>query len=143
MAGNNCTCFIVFLLGKLKNISTCAVLRCINNQMKNKDKSFLVCPQHLRLKKAWLNAINRKEGNLPHKVVVFSDHFEEQCFNCSWWLQNELYYSDRPVERKLIKGAIPTILPYQNLKGQQEASLERGQINSRREVSVYILSLVP
>ena len=48
-----------------------------------------------------------------------------------------------PTKRKLIKGSILTILPYENLKGQQEASLECEKINSRREVSIYISSLAP
>ena len=96
-------------------MSTCAKLGCSNNQTKNKDKSFCSLPSTPEIKKAWLNGINRKKDNLPHKVVACSNHFEEQCFDCSWRLQNELYHSDRPVKRKLIKGAIPTILPYQNI----------------------------
>ena len=82
-------------------MSTSAVLGCSNNQTKNEDKSFFRLPTILEIKKTWLNAINCKEGNLPHKVVVSSDHFEEQCFDCSWRLHNELYYSDRLVKRKL------------------------------------------
>ena len=124
-------------------MSTCAVLGCSNNQTKNKNKSFFSLPSTPEIKKAWLNAIIFKECNLPHKVVVCSDHFEEQYFDCSWRLQIEIFYSDRPVKRKLIKGAIPTMFPYQNFKGQQEVSLEREQINSRREVSIYIFLLVP
>ena len=63
-------------------MSTCAVLGCSNNQAKNKDEFFRL-PTTPEIKKAWLNAIKRKEGNLPHKVVVCSGHFEEQCFDCS------------------------------------------------------------
>ena len=47
------------------------------------------------------------------------------------------------VQLKENLGAIPTILPYQNLKGQQEAPLEHELINSRQEVSIYIVSLAP
>ena len=69
-------------------MSTSTVLGCFNNQTKNKDKSFFRLPTIPEIKKTWLNAINRKEGNLPHNVVVCSDHFEEQCFDCSWRLHN-------------------------------------------------------
>ena len=60
-------------------MSTCAVLGCSHNQMKNKNKSFFRLPTTPEIKKAWLNPINCKESNLPHKVVICLDHFEEQC----------------------------------------------------------------
>ena len=61
----------------------------------------------------WLAAISRDKGNLPsiYQVSVCSDHFEGKYFNKSWDLQNRLSYTDRPIKRKLISTAIPT-LPY-------------------------------
>ena len=60
----------------------------------------------------------------------------EECFDHSWRLQNEFYYSDRPVKRKHYKGAIPAILFYANPKCQLAASLECEKRNSRQEVNM-------
>ena len=76
-------------------MSTCAVFGCSNNQTKNKNKSFFRLPTTPEIKKAWLSAINIKEGNLPHKIVVCSGYFDEQCFDCSWRLQNERYCCEK------------------------------------------------
>ena len=54
-------------------MSTCAKLGCSNNQTKSKDKSFFSLPSTPEIKKAWLNGINRKKDNLPHKVVACSN----------------------------------------------------------------------
>ena len=48
-----------------------------------------------------------------------------------------------PVKKEYIKVTILTILPYENLKGQQEAYLECEKINSKREVNIYNSLSVP
>ena len=56
-------------------------------------------------------------------------------------VKKAIYYTKllqcRPVQRKLIKGTIPTILLSENLKGQQEISLECGPINLKCKVSIF------
>ena len=56
-------------------------------------------------------ALSSGKGNLPSNVNVCSDHFEDKYFDKSWDLQNWLFYTDRPIKRKLISTAIPTLLP--------------------------------
>ena len=70
---------------------------------KNKDNTFFCLPTTPRREGAWLDLVNPKKGNLPDKTVVCSDHFEEEYFDFSWKFQKELYYTDCPVEKSLMK----------------------------------------
>ena len=49
------------LLGKSENISTCTELGCSNNKQKRNIR--------VRDTKFWLNVINRRNHNLPHRVT--------------------------------------------------------------------------
>ena len=49
-------------------------------------------------------------------MYVCSDHFEDDYFDSSWMLQSTLTYSDRPIQRRLCPGGIPTKFPYKPVK---------------------------
>ena len=80
---------------------------CCNTSRKNKDKTFHGLPKDKAISDAWIKAINRSD-KLPKAVFLYSDHFEESCYNLSWTLQNDLFYKNRPCKRRLLPGAIPT-----------------------------------
>ena len=58
--------------------------------------------------KVWITQLNREKDNLPSKVYVCSAHFEDDCFDSSWML--------RPIQRRLLPGAIPTKFPHEPVK---------------------------
>ena len=90
----------------------CAAVNCKNTSRKDKDKTFFLMPKDVTIQSAWKNAIRRTE--LPSKVYLCSDHFEEKCFDSAWKLQNELFYKDRLIKRKLLPGSIPTLFPHKH-----------------------------
>ena len=96
----------------------CAAVYCCNNKRKNKDKTFFSLPKDTAVAKVWIAKLNREKDNLPSKVYVCSDHFEDDCFDSSWMLQSALTYSDRPIQRRLCPGAIPTKFQYKPVKEQ-------------------------
>ena len=49
---------------------------------------------------------------------ICSGYVEDNCFDSSWMLQPSLTYSDRPIQRKLYPGAIPTKLQHKPVTGQ-------------------------
>ena len=76
---------------------------------------------------------------ITQNFVCFQ-HVEENYFYHSRRLQNEWDshggYTYCPVKSKLLKGAVPTILPYENPIGQLAASLQCKKQTWRREVSI-------
>ena len=60
-------------------MSWCAVVNCHNDSKRNHDKSYFQLPKDEHLKKTWVRLINRTE--LPKRVYVCSDHFQESCFD--------------------------------------------------------------
>ena len=64
----------------------CAKVFCHNNKRKNKDKTFFSLPKDTAVAKVWIAKLNREKDNLPSKVYVCSDHFEDNCFDFSWML---------------------------------------------------------
>ena len=96
----------------------CAAVLCHKNKRKNKDKTFFSLPKDTTLAKVWIAKLNREKNNLPYKVYVCSDHFEDDCFDSSWMLQSTLTYSDRPIQRCPRPGAIPTKFPHKPVKEQ-------------------------
>ena len=79
----------------------------------NKQANYFNLPKDIQRRKSWLAAISGDTGNLPSiYVFVCSDHFEDKYFDKSWDLQNWPFYTDRPIKRKLILTAIPTLLSH-------------------------------
>ena len=73
--------------------------------------TFFPLPKDIAAAKVWIARLNREKDNFPSKVYVCSDHFEDDCFDSFWMLQSTLTYSDRPTQRRLRPGAIPTKIP--------------------------------
>ena len=89
----------------------CSAVYCHNNKRKNKDKTFFSLPKDTAVAKVWIAKLDREKNNLPSKVYVCSDHLKNDCFD-SRMLQSTLTYSDRPIQRRLRQGAIPTKFPH-------------------------------
>ena len=62
---------------------------------------------------------------------VRSDHFEDDCFDPSWMLQSTLSYSDRPIQRRLRPGAIPTKFPHKPVKERHFSNVKRLIVKKR------------
>ena len=89
---------------------------CHNNEKKNKDKTFLTLPRDATLAKTWIAKLNREKDNLPKNVWICSDHFEDDFFYSSWMLQSSLTFQERPIQRHLLSGAVPTRFPHKQTK---------------------------
>ena len=111
----------------------CSAVYCYNNKRKNKDKTFFSLPKVTAVAKVWIAKLNREKNNLPSKVYVCSDHFENDCFDSSWMLQSTLTYSDRPIQRRLREGAIPTKFPHKPVK-ERHFSKQREETHRKKEV---------
>ena len=92
----------------------CSIVRCKNKQANNSEVTYFSLSKDPQRRKSWLAAISRDKSNLPSNVFVCSDHFEDKYFDKSWDLQNRLFYTERPIKRKLISTAIPT-LPHKQI----------------------------
>ena len=95
-------------------ITNCSAV-CRNNK-KNKDKAFFILPRDPALVNVWIAKVNREKDNLPKNVWVCSDHFEDDCFDSSWMLESSLTHPERPIQRHLHSGAIPTNFPPKQTK---------------------------
>ena len=73
--------------------------------------SYFRLPKDTSFHKDWIHAAGHPIDNLPSKILICSDHFEEKYFDTSWKLKNELYYKGRHISRRLLPGSIPTLLP--------------------------------
>ena len=93
----------------------CSIVGCNNKQAKNSEVTYFNLAKDPQRRKSWLAAISRGKGNLPSNAFVCSDHFEDRYFHKSWALQNRLFYTGRPIKRKLISTAIPTLLPHKQI----------------------------
>ena len=69
---------------------------------------------------------------MPPKILIFLDHFEEKYFDPSWKLQNQLYYKDRQISRRLLPGSIPTLLPHKK-DNKPRLSSEKTALAERKE----------
>ena len=103
-----------------------------NRQMR--QVAYFSLPKDPQRRKSWLAAISRDKGNLPSNVFVYSDHFEDKYFDKSWDLQNRLFYTDRPIKRKLISTAIPTLLPHKQISTPRKTSEIRAKQKEKEEV---------
>ena len=111
----------------------CAAVYCHNNQRKDKDKTFFSLPKDRAVAKVWISKLNWEKDNFHSKVYVCSDHFEDDCFDCSWILQSTLTYSDRPIQRRLCPGTIPTKFPHKSVK-EQHFSKQRAETHRKKKV---------
>ena len=57
--------------------------------------------KNLSVHKDWIHATGRQVDNLLSKIFTCSDHFEENCFDPSWKLHDELYYKNCQISRRL------------------------------------------
>ena len=96
-------------------------------------KLFFSSPKDTSVARVWIAKLNREKDNLPSKVYVCSDHFEDDCFDSSWMLQSTLTYSDRPIQRRLCPGAIPTKFPHKLVK-ERHFSKQREETHRKKEV---------
>ena len=96
-------------------------------------KLFFSSPKDTSVARVWIAKLNREKDNLPSKVYVCSHHFEDDCFNSPWMLQSTLTYSDRPIQRRLCPGAIPTKFPHEPVK-ERRFSRQREETPRKKEV---------
>ena len=85
---------------------------------------------------SWLVAISRDKGNLPSMIFVCSDYFEEKYLDKWWGLKNWFFQTDRPIKRKLIPTAIPTLLPHKQISIRRETSEIRAKQKEKEEVKL-------
>ena len=98
--------------------------------------SYFRLPKDTSIHKDWIHATGCPVDNLQSKILIYSDDFEEKFFDPSWELQNELYYKDRQISRRLLPGSIPTLLPH---KTDTKACLssEKRALEQRKEEVIY------
>ena len=113
----------------------CSIVGCKNKQANYSKVTYFISqlPKDLQRRKNWWD-----KSNLPSNVFVCSDHFEGKCFDKSWDLQNQIFFTDRPIKRKLISTAIPTLLPRHISKYQHLENLLRLE-QSRKKKEETIL----
>ena len=72
---------------------------------------------------------------------MFRPFFQEKCFDPSWKLQNELYYNDCKISRRLLLGSIPTLLPHKT-DNKPRLSSEKRAWAQRKEEVIYCFNKV-
>ena len=103
--------------------------------------SYFRLPKCTSVDKDWIHATGRQIDNLPSKILICSGHFEEKCFDPSWKLQNELYYKDLQMSRRLLPGSIPTLLPHKK-DNKPRLFSERRASPQRKEEVIYCFNKV-
>ena len=103
----------------------CSIVGCKNKQANKSEFTYFSLPKDPQRRKSWLAAISRDKSNLPSNILVCSDHFEDKYFDKTWDLQNRLFYTDRPIKRKLISAAIPTLLLHKQIPTPRKTSETR------------------
>ena len=114
-------------------MANCSAVYCHNNKKKNKDKTFFTWPRDAALAKVWIAKLNREKDNLPKNVWICSDHFEDDCFDSSWMLQSSLTYQERPIQRRLHPGAVPTKFPHKEIKVKERNASKKREENRRHK----------
>ena len=112
---------------------SCSAVYCHNNEKKNKDKTFLTLPRDATLAKTWIAKLNREKDNLPKNVWICSDHFEDDFFDSSWMLQSSLTFQERPIQRHLLSGAVPTRFPHKQTKVKERSTSKKWEENRRHK----------
>ena len=107
---------------------SCNVLVCshkLQKQNKKREVSYFQLTKDTSIHKDWIHATGCPVDNLPSKILIYSDHFEDKCFDPNWKLQNELYYKDPQISRRLLLGPIPTLLKLVYLQRREHWHKER------------------
>ena len=118
----------------------CVIFGCNNKYAKNPEKSYYIGPKDKNIANAWYAAIKRGKSNLPSKlsnIRVCSDHFKESDFDKTWELQKRLYYKDRPIKRKLLSNAVPSVFPYKEPEKWRTSSEKRALKKEMIEVNIF------
>ena len=114
----------------------CSIVGCKNKQANNSEVTYFSLPKDPQRRKSWLAAISRDKSNLPSNIFVCWDHFEDKYFHKSWDLQNRLFYTDRPIKRKLISRAVPALLPHKQISTPMKTSEIRAKQKEKEEVKL-------
>ena len=114
----------------------CSIVGCKNKLANNSEVTHFSLPKGPQKRKSWLAAISRDKSNLPLNVFVCSDHSEDKYFDKSWDLQNRLFYTDRPIKRKLISRAVPALLPHKQISTPMKTSEIRAKQKEKEEVKL-------
>ena len=117
----------------LRKMAHCAAVGCNNKKANNKDKSLFKLPSEPTVRSAWLKKINRTA--LPKNIYLCSDHFTDDCFDKSWDIQSRHFYTDRPIQRRLLAGSLPSIFPHKAPVPEREWSVVRENKQKREEVT--------
>ena len=78
--------FVEFILNQ-PPISWFTVVNYNNKTQNDREVSYFQLPKDTSVHKDWIHATNRQVDNLPSKLFLCSDHFEEKCFDPSCKLQ--------------------------------------------------------
>ena len=114
----------------------CSIVGCNNKQANNSEVTYFNLPKDPQRRMSWLVEISRDKGNLPSKIFVCSDYFEEKYFDKSLDLQNWFFQTDIPIKRKLISTAIPTLLPHKQISIRRKTSEIRAKQKEKEEVKL-------
>ena len=115
----------------------CAAVYChIITKEKIRIKHFFFSPKDTSVARLWIAILNREKDNLPSKVYVCIDHFEDDCFDSWWMLQSTLTCSDRPIQIRLCLEAIPTKYPPKPVK-ERHFSKQHEETHRKKEVFSY------
>lgn len=78
---------------------------------------------------------------LPKKVFICSYHFDDNWFDASWKLQNELFCKDRPIKRHLVKCSVSSTFSCKELV-MRESSKQRidKRRNERKRIFFFFTS---
>ena len=117
-------------------MSWCAVINYNNKTKSNREVSYFRLLKDTSVHKDWIYVTGRPVDNLPSKILICSEYFEEKCFDPSWNLQNELHYKDRQISRWLLAGSIPTLLPHKK-DNKPRLSSEKRALAQRKEEVIY------
>ena len=107
----------------------CSIDGCKKKQANNSEVADFSLPKDPQCH--WLAAISRDKSNLPSNVFVCLEHFEDKYFDKSWDLQTAFFYTNRPIKRKSISTAIPT-LPHKQIPTPRKTSEIRAKQNKKR-----------
>ena len=117
-------------------MANCSIVGCKDKQANSSEVTYFSLPKDLQRQISWLAAISRDKSSLLSNIFVCLDHFEDRYFDKSWDLQNRLFYTDRPMKRKLISTAIPTLLSHKQIPTPGKTSEIRAKQKEKEEVKL-------
>ena len=90
----------------------CSIVRFNNKQASNSEVTCFNLPKDSQRRKSWLVAISRDKGNLPTMFLFVQVTLKTNILIDNGIYKTDLFYTDRPIKRKLISTAIPTLSPH-------------------------------